>query len=68
MSTRVVDGRETYHPCAARNLGKQTFNNADTVVIGLGISELFLQIWNETGCFHGQICRRTRIVIIFDLR
>ena len=29
--------------------------------VGLGISELFLQIWNETGCFHGQIWRRRRI-------
>ena len=31
------------------------------LMLGLGISELFLQIWNETGCFHGQIWRRTRI-------
>ena len=31
------------------------------VGLGIGLSELFLQIWNKTGCFYGQIWRRTRI-------
>ena len=57
----ALDKHQNWSASASFCLNSRAQSKYAVVNLGLGISELFLQIWNKTGCFHGQIWCRTRI-------